>query len=113
MTGYDESSRWSPPVRPDDGAPGELERRIGPLNLIYEVGHNLLGFHARPDDMADEQQVRAHLTYASFWVPRWPDKDGKYGWGTSPQYAIRNDYGRYSLDDILATIRDHAWDGKV
>jgi hypothetical protein len=112
VTAYDDSAKWSPQIRPEDGAPGELERRIGPLRLIYQVGYDLLGFHRKPENTADNDEFRLCITYPSFWVPRWPDKDGKYGWGTSPQYAIRNDYGRYSLEDILVYIRDHAWDGK-
>lgn len=108
-TGYDENARWSHPVRPDDGAPGDLERRIGPMDLPYTVSHGLLGFHRRPESDAD---VSRCLTYAAFWVPRWPDKNGQYGFGTSPQYAIRNDYGRYSLENIIDVIREHAWDGK-
>lgn len=110
MSDYDESARWSRPVVPDDRAPGELERRIGPLNVPYQVNHDFLGFHRRP---TDDSEIATCLTYPAFWVPRWPDKNGQYGLGTAPQYAIRNDYGRYSLDDIVAAISDQAWDGNL
>lgn len=98
-TGFDvndmQHPRWCHPVVPEDGAPGELEKRLTDLGIEWELygGHD--GIRASFDS------TLLYLPKRRVWIPRWPAKDGKYGWGTAPQYAIRDDMGRYDLDHIL------------
>lgn len=50
--------------------------------------------------------VLVYCTHA--WFPRWPDRNGSYGFGTSPQYAIRSDYGRHTLERCVEIAKKRA-----
>ncbi len=106
-SGYDANDprhpRWRHPVKPLDGS----EPMLDALRAI--------GFSPAPDPYAwlTARHGESALVclgsgrYGTVWVPRYPDSEGLYGWGTSPQYAIRRDYGRRTLEEVVAAAREH------
>ncbi len=82
--------RWLPSIRPENGADVLLDRIRAegfPANPIYETGV--------------EVPVPGVL---GVFFSRWPARDGKYGFATSPQYAIRSDHNRYDVDGVIEGI---------
>lgn len=86
--------RWVWPVEPEDRTTGELEEELLARGIPFETvggadSHTLLIGH--------------------FYVQRWPGVDGRYGFGTAPQYAHRSDWGpRHELPWLLPRLL--VWD---
>lgn len=88
--------RWCHPVVPEDGSPGELEKRLAELGVPFEPFGGIDGIRAS----FDSTLMRVHGAY----VPRWPDKLGNYSVAYAPQYAIRSDSRRMNLEETIACI---------
>jgi hypothetical protein len=78
--------RWLHPIVPEGGGKGVLVAELEKRGL-------------RPT--GDYDTV---LLYGGFYVSKHPARDGLYGIGTSPQYAIRRDYTRRTLEDTVMTL---------
>lgn len=102
-TGFDVNDprhpRWCHPVRPEGNAPGELEKRLEDLDVEFTIHDDML--HV----VVLWRHVNGDSAWGLGWVPRWPDKNGLYGGPTvSPQYCIRKDDGRCTLDQLIERI---------
>lgn len=100
--------RWCHPVVPDPRAAGELERRLDALGIKWREFGGIDG--ARSSFDSDLIQVPISQDGIVYWqcVPRWPDKRGEYGGPTiAPQYCIRSDGTRRSLDALLEFVAKH------
>jgi len=96
--------RWCHPVVPEDGAPGELEKRLTELGIEWEPYGGRDGVRASFDSTLLRVSRPGTLAHGLL-IPRWPDSEGMYGIGTAPQYAIRSDMGRRTLDDVIASLQ--------
>lgn len=79
-------ARWLHPIVPEGGGKGDLEVEL-----------EKKGFS--PDEVMDTL-----LRFDGYFVSRYLAKDGLYGIGTSPQYAIRRDYQRLTLEEMVSSL---------
>lgn len=92
--------RWCHPVDPGDGSEPMLDalRAIGvepeqaPGAVVQITGN-------------DSRLIFVRINGTGVWLPRWPDKEGLYGIGSAPQYAIRRDYGRHTLAEVIERLK--------
>jgi hypothetical protein len=87
--------RWLHPIAAEDpDAETELEQALALRGIPFERFGGIDGIRASFDVTL--------LQARGMYITRWPAKDGKYGMGYAPQYAIRNDGWRGSLAELLA-----------
>lgn len=90
--------RWRHPVPPTDPeAQSELERALTEAGISFERFGGIDGVRASFDSTLLKLERGPY-------VPRWPDKDGMYGIGWAPQYAIRDDFWRGDLATLVAKL---------
>jgi hypothetical protein len=79
--------RWLHPIVPEGGGMGPVEVE--------------LARHALQPIWVGERMVQYMVRGRTYYVPRYPAKDGLYGFATAPQYAMRRDHARHTLEAIV------------